>query len=71
MLTDKPAGKPVAPKLVGELVAAIWYEKATPTVPLAVVALVITGAPPARQSVSTWRCRFLRPIELIAVVLQL
>ena len=24
VLTDKPAGKPVAPKLVGVLVAVIW-----------------------------------------------
>src|SRR5262245_26763081 len=43
VLTDKPAGKPVTPKLVGEFVAAIWYEKTTPTVPPALVALVMTG----------------------------
>ncbi len=40
---DKPAGKPVAPKLVGELVAVIRFKNALPTVPLALVALVITG----------------------------
>jgi len=28
---------------VGEFVAVIWYEKALPAIPLAVVALVITG----------------------------
>jgi hypothetical protein len=36
---------------VGELEAVIWYEKALPTVPLAVVALVITGAAMAIVSV--------------------
>ena len=41
--TERPAGSPVALRLVGLLVAVIWYEKATPTVPLAVVELVITG----------------------------
>jgi hypothetical protein len=44
VLTVKPAGNPDAPKLVGELVAVIWYEKAVPTVPLAVPLLVIAGA---------------------------
>jgi len=34
------------------LVAVIWYENALPTVPLAVVALVIAGAPTAIVSVS-------------------
>ena len=43
VFTVKPAGSPVALKLVGLLVAVIWKEKATPTVPLAVVALVMTG----------------------------
>jgi hypothetical protein len=33
-------------------VAAIWYEKALPTVPLAVVALVITGTAGLMVSVS-------------------
>jgi hypothetical protein len=34
------------------LVATIWYEKALPAVPLAVVALVITGGavPPATET---------------------
>jgi hypothetical protein len=45
VLTVRPAGNPVAPKLVGVLVAVIWYENATPTVPLALVELVITGKP--------------------------
>jgi hypothetical protein len=41
--TDSPAGNPVAPKLVGVFVAVIWYESAVPTVPFAVVALVMLG----------------------------
>jgi hypothetical protein len=43
VLTERPAGSPVALKLVGDLVAVILYEKALPTAPLAVVALVIAG----------------------------
>ena len=39
----KPAGNPVAPKLVGLLVAVIWYEYGTPTVRLPVVGLLIFG----------------------------
>ena len=41
--TDNPAGSPPALKLVGPLVAAIWYENAVPTVPEAAAELVITG----------------------------
>jgi len=37
---------------VGALLAVIWYEKALPAVPLAAVALVITGAGNAMASVS-------------------
>ena len=44
VFTVRPAGNPDAPKLVGKLAAIIWYENALPTVPLAVAALVITGA---------------------------
>jgi hypothetical protein len=44
VFTVKPAGNPVAPKLTGVLVAVIWYEKAVPTVPPAVLGLVITGS---------------------------
>ena len=43
VLIVRPAGSPVALKLVGLLVATIWYVKATPTVPVALVALVMTG----------------------------
>ena len=43
VLTLKPAGNGVALKLVGLLVAVIWYENATPTCPVAVSGLVITG----------------------------
>jgi hypothetical protein len=42
-LTERPAGSPLAVKLVGLLVAVIWYENAVPRVPLALVVLVITG----------------------------
>jgi hypothetical protein len=45
VLTDKPAGNPVAPKPLGVLVAVIWYENALPSDPLALLALVITGRP--------------------------
>ena len=44
VLTDSPDGNPVAPKLVGELVAVMVYVKALPVTPPAVVGLVITGA---------------------------
>jgi hypothetical protein len=43
VLTLKPAGNGVALKPVGLLVAVIWYENATPTCPVAVSGLVITG----------------------------
>ncbi|HTX39901.1 MAG TPA: hypothetical protein VME43_33010 [Bryobacteraceae bacterium] len=52
VLTDSPPGSPVAPKLVGELLAVIWYEKALPTAPFAVLALVITGGPDVTVTVS-------------------
>ena len=34
-LAERPAGRPMTRKLVGEFVATIWYENATPMVPLA------------------------------------
>ena len=40
---DSPAGKFVAPKVVGAPVASIEYENAAPWVPAAVKALVMTG----------------------------
>jgi hypothetical protein len=43
VLIDNPAGKPVAPKLVGLLVAVIWYVSELPTVPLTEFGLVIAG----------------------------
>jgi hypothetical protein len=64
LLTDNPPGNPVAPKLVGVFVAVIWYENAVPTVPLAVVALVITGAPTAIVSV---RVAWPAPLALVAL----
>jgi hypothetical protein len=42
-LTETPGDSPLAPKLVGEFVAVIWYENALPTVPVVFAALVITG----------------------------
>ncbi|MEO5960560.1 MAG: hypothetical protein ABIR80_15715 [Opitutaceae bacterium] len=50
-LTVRPAGRPVAPKLVGSPVAAIWYWNAAPAVPDAVAALVIAGATAAATMV--------------------
>jgi hypothetical protein len=44
VLTDNPAGNPAALKLVGLLLAVIVYENGVPTIPLAVLLLVITGA---------------------------
>ena len=45
VFTDRPAGsRPVTLKLVGLLVAVIVYENATPTWPVAVRGLVMTGA---------------------------
>jgi hypothetical protein len=60
----KPVGKPMALKLVGAFVAAIWYEKAVPVVPLAVVALLITGS--ARLTVSV-RVALPAPPALVAL----
>src|SRR5579862_8805842 len=42
--TDNPPGSPVALKLVGPLLAVIVKLKALPTVPLALDALLMTGA---------------------------
>lgn len=44
VLIINPAGRPVALKLVGLLVAVIVYENALPTVPVALAGLLITGA---------------------------
>ena len=44
VLMVKPAGSPVAPKIVGERLAVMVYEKTVPTLPLAVSALVMAGA---------------------------
>ena len=43
-LTESPAGRPLALKLVGLFVAVIWYVKAEPTCPVAEVLLVMIGA---------------------------
>ena len=43
----RPAGSAVVAKLVGELVAVIKYVNAVPTVPAAVIGLLMTGATPA------------------------
>src|SRR5262245_9282020 len=44
VLTTSPAGSPTASKLVGLLVAVIWYENGIPMVPVAVNVLVMTGS---------------------------
>ena len=44
VLTVRPDGNPVAPKVVGELFATIWYERLLPWRTLNVVALVMDGA---------------------------
>ena len=43
VFTDSPAGRPLALKRVGELLAAMVYEKAEPLVAVALVALEIAG----------------------------
>ena len=43
-LTPKPGGRLAAPKLVGLLMAVIWNVKPTPSVPVAIEVLLITGA---------------------------
>jgi hypothetical protein len=43
VFTASPTGKPVALKLVGLLVAAIWYVKSTPCIAVAELVLVMTG----------------------------
>src|SRR5262245_15455593 len=50
-LTPGMAGT-VVPKLVGLLVAVIWYENTTPTCPVAVLGLVILGAAPMADALS-------------------
>src|SRR3954471_1052615 len=45
VLIVMPGGRPVALKVVGELVAVIWYVSGNPAAPEAVGPLVITGAP--------------------------
>jgi hypothetical protein len=67
VFTVRPAGNPVAPKLVGELVAAIWYEKTVPTVPLAVPPLLITGAASATVTV---KVRDALPVPPLLVALK-
>ncbi len=44
VLTESPGGRAVAPKVVGLLVAVIWYVNAVPTTPVAEVALLMAGA---------------------------
>ena len=53
-LTVSPAGKPVAPKLVGELVAVIEWVNDEPATPLAVVGLVMAGAGGLMTMVTFW-----------------
>jgi hypothetical protein len=48
VFTVKPGGNGAAPQLVGLMFAVIWYEKATPTVP---VALPLVKFGPAASAV--------------------
>ena len=51
--------------MVGEFVAAIWYKNAVPTVPLAAVALEITGA-----GTATVNARTALPVPALFVALR-
>ena len=66
VLTVRPAGNPVALKLVGLLVAVIWYVKAALPVPVALEALVMTGAPASL----TVRVKVAVPVPLALVALR-
>jgi hypothetical protein len=65
--TERPVGSGVAAKPVGELFAVIGYEKAVPTVPLALEGLVITGifATGAEAVLAT---KFTSPLEETTMV---
>jgi hypothetical protein len=67
-LRTRPAGSGLAVKLVGEPVAVMVYVVNTvPTVPGAVVALVMTGAMPAAAIVMVTVAGLLVPIAFVAV----
>src|SRR3989442_11988892 len=53
-LSARPAGNPVAPKLVGLSVAATGWLHATPTWPVALPALVMTGVASVILTPSAW-----------------
>src|ERR1700683_371469 len=67
-LTDKPVGSPVAPKLVGLLLAVIEYPKVDPTVPLAVELLLMTGAEGTSALIVKVIMPLAVPPELVAVM---
>src|SRR5438045_9721318 len=62
--TVRPGGRPVAPKLVGLLVAGIVYVKGTSVCPLTPPALVTTGGPIAMLNVTGL---FPVPVALVAL----
>jgi hypothetical protein len=68
VFTVKPAGSPLALKLVGLLVAVIRYENAAPTVPLTVEALVMTGGGRVIVKLSV---ALPVPTELVALIITL
>ena len=69
VLTLSPGGKPEAPKLVGELVAAMVYIViSTLVAPPAVAALVITGAVEEMVMATT---KVPKPVALVAVIVVL
>ena len=53
-LTLSPAGRPLALKLVGPLVAAIWYVNGWPSAAPAAAALLIAGRPTAITKLTLW-----------------
>src|SRR5437667_10157520 len=53
-LIVRPAGSPLAPKLVGLLVAVIWFGRATRSGTVAVPGLVMTGGDGLIVSASDW-----------------
>ena len=65
VFTLKPAGSPLAPKLVGELVALIWYTRSVLTMALVLTALVICGT-----GVVTFKLRVAVPVPPALVALK-
>ncbi len=69
VFTFSPEGNPLAPKLVGLLVAVMVYENATPCLPLAVRELLMTGVAGLIVIARFWGA--LVPLTFAAVMLPL